>query len=46
MTVNAFNSADWPVIKAVTVLGSVLYVLFNLLSDLLYAKADPRVVLS
>ncbi len=45
MMIDAFNNADWPVVKAMTFLGAVLYVMANLLSDLLYAKADPRVVL-
>ncbi len=45
LAVNAFNNADWPVVKAVTLLGAVLYILGNLISDLLYAKADPRVAL-
>ncbi|HLG19606.1 MAG TPA: ABC transporter permease [Bdellovibrionota bacterium] len=45
MTVDAFNNADWPVVKAITVLGAILYVFGNLFSDILYAKVDPRVVL-
>jgi peptide/nickel transport system permease protein len=45
MMVEALNNADWPVVKAMTFLGSVLFVGANLISDLLYAKADPRVVL-
>lgn len=43
MSLNAINQTDWPVIKAMVVLGSMLYILFNLLSDVLYAWADPRV---
>jgi peptide/nickel transport system permease protein len=45
MTVDAINNADWPVIKAMVVLGSVLYIIGNLVSDVLYAVVDPRVVL-
>ena len=45
LTVNAFNNADWPVIKAVTFMGSALYIFGNLISDILYAVADPRVTL-
>ncbi len=45
LMVNAFYNADWPVIKAITFFGAALYVLANLLSDLLYARADPRVIL-
>lgn len=37
-----FNS-DFPVVKALTVIGSIAYMLFNLLSDLLYAFLDPRI---
>lgn len=43
MTVNAFYYADWPVIKAITLLGSLLYIIGNTLSDILYALADPRI---
>lgn len=43
ISVNAFNFADWPVIKAMTFLGSVLYIFGNILSDVLYACFDPRV---
>jgi ABC-type dipeptide/oligopeptide/nickel transport system permease component len=31
------------VIKALTVMGSVLYILFSVLTDVLYAVFDPRV---
>jgi ABC-type dipeptide/oligopeptide/nickel transport system permease component len=40
------NRGDLPILKAVTVLGAMALVVFNLLSDLLYAWADPRVRLS
>jgi peptide/nickel transport system permease protein len=45
LSVEAINNADWPVLKAVTILGAGLYVAADIVSDLLYAKADPRVVL-
>jgi peptide/nickel transport system permease protein len=45
MTVQALTSADLPVIKAMTYVGSLLYVIFNLLSDLSYALVDPRIEL-
>lgn len=45
MTVDAINNADWPVIKAMVLLGSLLYIIGNLISDVLYATVDPRVVL-
>lgn len=40
---NALNSSDFPVIKAMSVLSSVVYILFSLVSDVLYTFADPRV---
>lgn len=46
MTVDAINSSDFPVVKAFVVVGSVLYVLFSILTDVLYAVVDPRVRLS
>ena len=45
MTVQALNNADFPVIKAMTFIGSLLYVAFNLISDLCYALVDPRIKL-
>lgn len=46
LTIDALSRGDLPILKAVTVLGAMALVLFNLLSDLLYAWADPRVRLS
>lgn len=43
ITLNALNSSDFPVIKAMAILSSVIYILFSLLSDILYTFADPRV---
>ncbi len=43
MTLNAINSSDFPVIKAMTVLSSVGYVIFSLISDVLYTLVDPRI---
>ena len=45
MSINALNASDFPVIEAVTLLGSFLYIVANLLGDLLYAVFDPRVKL-
>jgi len=45
MMVQAIQNADLPVIKAMTVLGAILYMIFQLVSDLLYAVADPKVQL-
>ncbi len=46
LTIDALNRGDLPILKAVTVLSAIALVVFNLLSDLLYAWADPRVRLS
>lgn len=43
--VDAFNTSDFPVIKAQVVVFSLLYVVFNLLTDILYSVVDPRVSL-
>ncbi|MDH5550132.1 MAG: ABC transporter permease, partial [Gemmatimonadota bacterium] len=40
--VAAVGARDYPVVMAVTALFAVLVVLGNLLADLLYAVADPR----
>ncbi len=39
----ALDSQDYPLIKAITVLVAGLFVLSNILTDVLYAWADPRV---
>ncbi|MES2740184.1 MAG: ABC transporter permease [Pseudomonadota bacterium] len=41
----AVERSDFPVIKAVTVYVAVATMVFNLLTDLLYAAVDPRVKL-
>jgi peptide/nickel transport system permease protein len=45
ITVKALNDSDFPVIKAMTVISAMLYMVFNLLADILYAWADPRIKL-
>jgi peptide/nickel transport system permease protein len=45
ITLNALNSSDFPVIKAMAVLSSVLYIVLSLVTDILYTFADPRVKL-
>lgn len=45
MTVDAVNQSDLPVIKAMVVIGSVLLIVFNLITDVAYALVDPRVKL-
>lgn len=41
----AINNVDFPVIKAITVLSAIMYMIFQLLSDVLYALVDPKVQL-
>ncbi|MDI3424051.1 ABC transporter permease [Streptomyces luteolus] len=42
-TVQAATSVDFPLLAALTVLATIAVLLGNLLSDLLYGLADPRV---
>ena len=44
--VNAINDSDVDVVRAIVVIGSVLYLAANLLADLCYAWVDPRVRVS
>ncbi len=39
----AIQEADFPVIKAMTIIGAVLYMIFQLISDLLYGLVDPKI---
>ena len=43
LTVNAISTRDYQLLTAVVIVTSVLVVLGNLVADLLYAWADPRV---
>ena len=43
LSIQAIFENDFPVIKAITIFGALLFILFNLISDLLYAVVDPRV---
>lgn len=43
VSINAIHSADMAVVRAVVVLGALLYQFVNLAMDLLYAVLDPRV---
>jgi peptide/nickel transport system permease protein len=45
ITLNALNSSDFPVIKAMAILSSVAYIVFSLISDILYSLVDPRIKL-
>ena len=44
--VEALNHKDFPVIQAFTALFAALFILSNILTDVLYALVDPRVRLS
>lgn len=46
LSINAINSSDVDVVRAVVLIGSLLYLIANLLADLAYAWVDPRVKLS
>ena len=43
VSINAIHSSDMAVVRAVVVLGALLYQGVNLITDLLYAWLDPRV---
>ena len=43
VSLNAINSADLAVVRAVVLLGALLYQGVNLVTDLAYAALDPRV---
>jgi len=45
LSINAINSSDVDVVRAVVLIGAVLFVIANLLTDLCYALVDPRVKL-
>ena len=46
VSINAIHSADMAVVRAVVVLGSLLYQFVNLVTDVLYAFLDPRIRMS
>ena len=43
VSINAIHSADMAVVRAVLVLGALLYQFVNMSTDILYAVLDPRV---
>ena len=43
VSINAIHSADMAVVRAVVVLGALIYQFVNLATDLIYAALDPRV---
>jgi peptide/nickel transport system permease protein len=42
LTVNAVNNSDFPVIKAMTILTAVSYMIFGVITDVMYTVVDPR----
>lgn len=45
ITISAVYASDLPVIKAMTVLTAVAYIIFSIITDVLYTVVDPRVSL-
>lgn len=43
IVINALNSSDFPVLKAMTILSAVAYIIFTLIQDVLYTIVDPRI---
>ncbi len=43
VSINAINSADMSVVRAVVVFGALIYQVVNLLTDIAYGWLDPRV---
>ena len=41
--VNALNSSDLSMLKALVLLGAILFIVINLITDVAYAWVDPRV---
>jgi peptide/nickel transport system permease protein len=46
MVLSAVNASDFPVIKAMAILSAIAYILFTLVSDIMYTLVDPRVKLN
>lgn len=46
ITVNALEKLDYPVVMGSVLMTAMLFVVMNILSDLLYSRLDPRVQLS
>ena len=43
MMLSAINSTDFPVIRAMTILSAIAYIIFGIITDILYHIFDPRV---
>lgn len=42
---DAINNSDFPVIKAITILSALFYIIFNAITDILYVIVNPRISL-
>ncbi len=40
---DAINNSDFPVVKAITILLALFYIIFNAITDILYVILDPRI---
>lgn len=45
LAIQAINQSDFPVLKAMTILMSLLHIAFSVLVDILYVRVDPRMKL-
>src|SRR4051812_4146343 len=45
ITIDAIHNSDFPVIKAMTTIEALIFILGNLVTDILYTVVDPRVSL-
>jgi peptide/nickel transport system permease protein len=43
LTLDAIDAKDYPVLQGLFLLTSLMVIVFNLLTDLLYSKLDPRI---
>jgi ABC-type dipeptide/oligopeptide/nickel transport system permease component len=43
LAINAINSRDYPMVQGVVLLAAVVFVMLNLLVDLVYGLFDPRI---
>ncbi len=45
MTISALNASDFPVLKAMSIVSAVAYIIFTLIQDIVYTVVDPRIKL-
>jgi peptide/nickel transport system permease protein len=43
LAVGAITVLDYPVVQAVVILSGIVFVLINLLLDVIYVRLDPRI---